>query len=236
LKKIFLAFCLAFAAATAFAEEKAPGDPAATADSPAVTSVPSFDQFGLAGRFGLGVSGYPQNNYGSRPNATPGPLLSLRYWFTSRWAAEISLGFAESFADSGYYDPSNNEKMNQYYAGLEGLACKYNIGKPSKYVLIQGILSVLARQDESLVFVGTGGGNSAAAWSNPNYVYTGYVGLGFEVFLPFWQCLSLEGSVGINPGGTMRWNALAQNYYWIWAVETNDAGLIPLNASAHYYF
>jgi hypothetical protein len=224
--------------ATAEAAPQNLNPPASTMNAVGVGAASAVDDFSLSHRFGFGLSTYPQYRNGI------GPLLSCRYWFNEKFALELAAGYDQTGSPSGLYDASNNELINRSLSAQESLALKYNIGRPVKYVRIQGIIQVGGVQSNSYQYqtvwvqnVSTGYSytDNVGSWQNPNIYFSGYVGVGFEAYIPFWTNISVEGSVGLNVGTTES-NSQYGKSIWIWSLETTDSGAIPLNAAIHYYY
>jgi len=189
----------------------------------------------LAHRWGFGLDTLPgtsvANQGGSllaQPNA-----IALRWWATDRMAVDLLAAGSASNANGNGSAGSGNV-IPQGYGG--GLAFKYNLSEPSHDLLVQMVAkgSYASAQPSS--------GTAGASGSNEQFTTAaGFLGIGFEAFVPGWDWLSLEGSAGAavtkldlksaasgaSPGGVQSGTTAGLG---------GGNGYSPLNLSIHVYF
>jgi hypothetical protein len=184
--------------------------------------------FGLDSLPGTGGSG-PGGSLVAQPNA-----VALRWWATDRMAVDLLAAGSASNAGAGGSNGSGNVPL-QGYGG--GLSFKYNLSEPSRDLLVQMVAK------GSYAMAQPSSGTSGVAGSSQQYTTTaGFLGLGFEAFVPGWDWLSLEGSAGAavtkldlkagaasgaSPGGVQGGTTAGLG---------GGNGFSPLNLSIHVYF
>jgi hypothetical protein len=152
---------------------------------------------------GLGLAGGTV----AQPNA-----LALRWWATDRLAVDLD----GTMTSSGVSVSAATQGTLGDYGGALGL--RYVVSEPSKDLLVQVLMK---------------GGYAKAAPNTTAQTATtaGFVGLGFEAFIPGWEWVSLEGSAGANYLSQDAVSGSSTSN-----VGVGAGGYAPLNFSVHVYF
>lgn len=159
--------------------------------------------FGFDSLPGLGASGGSV----AQPNA-----LSLRWWASDRLAVDL----AGTLSAQGVSGSAATQGSLDSWGGAAGL--RYNVSEPSKDLLVQVVMK---------------GAYAKSAPDSPAELATqaGFVGLGFEAFIPGWDWVSVEGTAGAD---YLKQDAPAAAGHS--AVGVGAGGYAPLNLSVHVYF
>jgi hypothetical protein len=131
------------------------------------------------------------------------PGAMIRYWVSDQTALDA---FTASFPQDDIYD--------------FGLGLKTNLTHPTRDLMIQGLFRASYTHTAYLPF-----------W-NPNDSYDLAAGLGFEVFMPFCDWLSVEDSVMID----FSWRPTPYGQVWGIFSPDGEAVLNPMSLSIHAYF
>jgi|GEM_PF-1943169 len=204
----------------------------APALSPTASPTP-FDPGHLKGAQGIGVSG---------------TLLTYRYWTGDSTALDLFLG--GSFALNSGLDFSGNNTTAPNWNYTLGVGLKQNFKEPFKGVFIQSIEHLTFNQtyNETIYTTTSYGVNYGSEdYYNQSQSVNLYLGLGFEAFVPFWENLSIEGSVGLSSNlNLLETNAFYNSNFSSQANtqtatsnfnlgSTSNAFSI-LNGAVHFYF
>ncbi|HTB23495.1 MAG TPA: hypothetical protein VK914_12415 [bacterium] len=186
----------------------------------------------LQGHWALGVDSIPATAIAS-PSGSMVALpdaLSLRWWATERLAIDVLAGGNYNSAQAGRGELSplvSSSPGMAVYAGALGL--RYNLSELSHDLLSQLVLKVSGAQSAE----------SISGWSGQASETTlaVFVGGGFEAFVPGWDWLSLEATIGVTgfsqsltpPSG----NGGAQT---VSGLGLAGSGFSPVDLAAHIYF
>lgn len=156
--------------------------------SKAVAATPTpADDFHLTGRLGFGTGMVPfnENVYGELLNT-----ISARYWFSEKFCLDLE-GSYNGYSDSGTdFNDNTIQTPNETYA--IGLGFKYNLKEPVKYLFLQ-LIGQISFADNSY--------ENAQVYqlvTTNNETWGGFVGLGFEYFIPFFNSISVESNIGYS--------------------------------------
>lgn len=174
-------------------------------------AVPTEDLRPLRHRWAFGFDYVPGLGGGGGALAQPN-ALSLRWWATDRLGVDVA-GTLASQAVSG--SAATTGTLNSY-GGALGL--RYVLSEPSKDLLVLAVMR---------------GGYAQAAPDSPAQVATtaGFVGLGFEAFIPGWDWLSVEGSAGASYLAQQTAGGPSSS-----ALAAGAGGTSPVDLSVHVYF
>ncbi len=185
----------------------------------------------LAGQWGVGFDTIPGASAGTGllPGLAQPNAVSLRHWFNEKFALEGKLAFSATSQPTGV---SGTSVTSAWGVGTQ---MKYNIARPSQWLLAQFLGGAsLAQLGQSSTTPGTPVSSDTGATTT---TFNIMVGLGFEAFVPVWQSLSLEGSIGLNVGSVQTKSAgAAQATQSSSSIGINGNGFTPLNVAIHYYF
>lgn len=222
---------LMLASAAAFAAPAGAPAPEPEAAAPAPEPTPNPGPR-LAGRWGLGFDNIPGASAGTGlvPGLATPNAVAIRYWVHERlsWDGLLALDISSQPA-GGTGAPGVPAGTDQRGYGV-GTVLKFNAKRPTPWLLAQ----VLARASlASLSQVQNDGSNNGQTTTT----FGLGLGAGFEAFLPAWDSLSVEGSVGLNfsssqtktDGGTQA----AQSGS---SLGISGSGFNPLNVAIHLYF
>ncbi len=192
----------------------------------------------LAGRWGFGLDSVagatPASVLGSAVLSAPN-AAAVRYWFTDKVGIDGLLAMDLNSIQTG--TASGTPGTVASGTGF-GLAIKYNLSQPSRDLLGQ----LLAR-----------GTMASSTQSDPTGLVklttsttSLFVGAGFEAFIPHWEWLSIEGSVGLsltsqsvkpdNTSGGAAAAAASAATQSSSRISVGGTGFTPLNLSIHAYF
>ena len=179
-----------------------------------IDSIPALS---LAGSAGTAVA---------VPNA-----LSVRWWAGDRLGLDLLAGGNFSSAQSGSGEVLSplvsSNPGTAVYAGA--LAVRFNVSELSRDLLSQILVKVSGAQSAQEISAGTEKVDTTTL--------AVFVGAGFEAFIPGWDWLSLEGSVGItgfSQSLTPQSGPLGPQTVSGLGLAGN--GFSPINLSAHVYF
>jgi len=204
--------------------------PTAIANSPIATPVPkaTFSPEHMKGYLGIGL--------GSLPYA--GTAVDIRYWMDNNLAVDLMAG-GTSNPFNGQDFNGNSVQVPDWGYGLS-LGFKENLEEPVHDVFVQLIerLNYSQNYDEYE--------DTNEMTVTQNQIVSVYLGLGFEAFIPFWESLSIEGSVGLTATDTFN-ESLAvynPNYYGtnsqtssnVFAAGLTSGTFSILSGSVHFYF
>ncbi len=194
--------------------------------TPGVTAAVSdkFDPEHLKGKWSFGMN----NLFGIFH-------LNPRLWVENDLALDFYAGGYEY--DVPGTDLNNNPITTADWKIGGGFGLRENITHPTEGVYMQLVEWVIF-QDYYLE-----NANYSQDWVQTGQNLIGYVGLGFEAFVPFWKNLSIEGNVGVQgnlgfqqtrttySGGAVT----TSNFSGVsFATSNNNLGL--MNIAAHFYF
>ncbi len=183
----------------------------------------------LTGLWGVGFDTIPgaSATTGLLPGLSQPNAVSLRRWFNEKFALEAKLAFSATSQPAGV---SGTSVTSAWGVGTQ---MKYNIARPSPWLLAQFIGGATLAQLGQTTNAAPGAGDLGQTTTN----FTIMVGLGFEAFIPVWKALSLEGNVGLNVSSVQAKSAgAAQATQSSSSMAINGYGFTPLNVALHYYF
>lgn len=215
-----LSVALTSSAAIAADEATAPSavSPAAAAPGPKLT-----------GSWGIGfdsIRGASTNTGLITGLATPN-ALAVRYWVNERlaWDGLLALDLSSLPAGSGGVTAGTDQRG----FGV-GTVIKWNVKRPTPWLLAQLLCRASLAQ---LQQVSNSGGTSGQTTST----FGLGLGAGFEAFLPFWEALSVEGSVGLDfSSSQIKTDGSTQAAQSGSTVSVGANGFTPLNVALHLYF
>jgi hypothetical protein len=169
--------------------------------------------------------------------------ILARHWLDEGMALDFMLG--------GTYDPGpaiQPDTYNNFSWNFEvGFGLRQNIARPVKDVFVQMLVQLSYYQTYSTQTDTTQTPNGVA--TNQEQELNLYIGPGFEAFLPFWQNLSVEASIGANVSVIWREQTVLNNGFellpnysannsWAWqaGIGNNNTTFSVLSAAVHYYF
>ncbi len=159
--------------------------PSAATVSPTATPAPSEKDLRLTGRFGIG-SGFIDGD-GSSYNG-----LSLRYWLSEKVCVDL-IGYYGGYSYTGTDFNGNPVQEPYYYAG-GGLAFKYNVAQLRKNFFLQ------LMGEGSYFHYHYQSSYTDEQFFEDNETLGLFGGLCLEYFLPFFDCLSIESTIGYQQG------------------------------------
>lgn len=153
--------------------------------SPSPTSSPASHDLKLSGRFGMG-SGFINARTGSAL------ALSLRYWVSEKACIDL-LGSYNEYSNDGYTF-SDAPVQEPYYQLGCGVGFKYNLAEVKKNLFLQLMAQGTFYQNHSAFL-------STYVQETVDYYTWGlFGGVSLEYFLPFFDSLSVESSIGYMQG------------------------------------
>lgn len=204
---------------------------AAPEAAPAPTPSPTPAGPVLTGRWGIGFDQIPGASAGTGlvPGLASPNAMAIRYWISERlaWDGLLALDTSSQPA-SGPGAPGVPAGTDQRGYGV-GTVIKFNAKRPTPWLLAQ----ILARASlASLNQMQNDGSN------NGQTTTTFGLGLaaGFEAFLPAWDSLSVEGSVGLDFSSSQTKVEGGQAAQSGSSFGIKGNGFTPLNVSVHLYF
>jgi hypothetical protein len=209
------------------------GAAAQAAEAAASPLSPSAEEsLKLTGRWGLGFDSIPgaSSGTGQIPGFSVSNAVSLRYWINEQFCWDGLLAVNLSSQPSGGIGASGVPAGTDQRAWGFGTVMKYNLKRPSRWLLAQvlGRASLASLQQLS----NNGGGNGQTT----STLGLG-VGLGFEAFLPLWDNLSVEGSVLANFSSSQtKPEGSGQAAQSGSSLSIDSGGFNPLNVGIHLYF
>jgi len=185
----------------------------------------------LRHRWAIGIDSVPGTGPAASGSVAVPNALSLRWWATDRLGVDLLAGGSYSSQQAGGSSLSTQVASSpgtSTYAGA--LALRYNLSEPSRDLLVQ------------LLFKGSGAqaqaqpAGASGASGKPGDL-SGFLGVGFEAFIPGWEWLSVEGSAGVT--GYSQYTP--QSAGSAASQTTSGLGLAgngtsPFNFSVHVYF
>lgn len=202
---IWIALGWVFSLGTAWAQDNN------QAPSPTPTaSAKSFSPDHLKGTTGFGITSF---NY-------TGSALAYRYWTSDSTALDIYLG--GNYSQTNSYDFSGNSTVVPNWNYGLGAALKQNWNEPVKNVFIQSLERLTYSQNYNQSISTTSNSGTLYGYEyyyNQNQALGLYLGLGFEAFIPFWENLSIEGTIGVS--ATASWSETNTFYNSNFSSNTN---------------
>jgi hypothetical protein len=185
----------------------------------------------LAGRWGVGFDSIPGASTGTGlvPGLAAPNALAVRYWVSERfsWDGLVAVNLNSQ--------PSNGAGATGVPAGSDqkafgaGTVMKYVIKRPTPWLLGQVLGRVSLASLQQLSNTGAGGQTTSTFGVG--------AGLGFEAFLPFWDDLSVEGSItALFNSSQTKVEGSAQAAQSGSSLAIDAAGFTPLNVGIHLYF
>lgn len=183
----------------------------------------------LAGRWGLGFDSIPgaSADTGILPGFSSPNAVALRYWVTERlaWDGLLALDLSSQPASGA----SASAGTDQRGYGV-GTVIKVNVKRPTPWLLAQLMGRASLASLQQLDNGGSGAGQTTVTFGVG-------VGAGFEAFMPFWDSLSFEGSVGLNFSSSQtKVEGSSQAAQSGSGLNIGANGFTPLNVSIHLYF
>lgn len=191
----------------------------------------------LAHRFGFGLDSIP----GASPTSVLGSVLTapnavaVRYWATDKVGIDILGALDMNSIQTGTGTGTPGTVASGFGVGA---GVKYNLTQPSHDMLSQVVAKASfasSTQSDATGLVKVNTGTTAL-----------FVGAGFEVFVPSWDWLSLEGSLGLSLTsqsvkpesgvGAAAAAASAAAAQSSSRVTLGGTGFSPVNISIHAYF
>jgi hypothetical protein len=177
--------------------------PAAANPTATPAAVSTFDPAHLGGHWAAGL------NY----DAFFGDYtLTSRYWFDDSLGLDLFLAGRDNSNDEANF--LNQAVETPTWFVLWGLGLRENLVSPAKDVYVQAIEQFYYHANYSDTF------DTTDEVVEANQDITLFAGLGYEVFVPFWQNLSISGQVGAQ--FRQHWDQQTHNF--------------PSNPSTHYSF
>lgn len=165
--------------------------------------------------------------------------LNVRWWFEDRAALDLLMGGSYTERKGYGFDSLPNTTPDWNYS--LGLGIREIIAEPSEDVHVlfiqRAVYSAYLQQSAGV----------SSLYQYQTQTLTGFLGLGFEAFVPFWKSLSIEGSVGLKFGAQWEQDIQVLNGYGAPNVkyETDYGNLVLgsnndftslLGAGLHFYF
>ncbi len=213
--------------------------------TPSETAVPTpspipapFSPEHLKGRTGVGIASLT-----NIPTA-----FAYRYWMDDATALDIYLG--GTYSQTNSYDFSGGSiQVPTWNYGLS-VGLKENFNRPVKDVFVQWIerLSFSETYAEQVYSdVSNGYTYGSQYYYNQNQVVNLFLGVGFEAFVPFWESLSIEGSVGLSSSLSFNeqdtfynpaFSSSVNTHYASYVLTTgfNSNAFSIFNGAVHFYF
>jgi hypothetical protein len=201
------------------------------APSPIATVAPKtgFSPEHMKDYVGIGV--------GSLPLA--GSAVDFRYWVDNNLAMDLMAG-GNSNPQNGQ-DFNGNSVVAPDWTYAVSLGFKENLKEPVHDVFLQLIERVSYSQSYNDFE------SNYQTNLQQSQIVSAYLGLGFEAFIPFWESLSIEGSVGLSTTETLSQTTIVYNPADVGNtnVQTSTSLLSAgfssgtfsiLNGSVHFYF
>lgn len=230
MKTLTLLLSLALGAALQAAPPPTPApDPVPVATA---TPTPVQKSLALAGRWGLGFDNIPGASAGTGlvPGLASSNAVSFRYWVNERLAWDGLLALSLSSQPPGGAGAAGVPAGTDQRGYGVGTVLKWNVKRPSPWLLAQ----VLARASlASLAQLQNNGSNTGQTTTT----FGLGIGAGFEAFLPAWDSLSVEGSVGLNfSSSQVKVEGAGSAAQSGSSLGIDGSGFTPVNVSAHLYF
>jgi hypothetical protein len=216
---------------------------------------PSSQLRPLAKRWGAGLETIPGaglDSFGCGLIAVPN-AVSARYWVTDRLAVDgmLSVLIASQSNDVAIETEGGSVDGNGQSWGF-GVGVRYNLTEPSRNLMAQLVGKASFADSRAHLSLSENSDNSTGTYSTDVEQDTTamFLGVGFEAFVPGWNWLSLEGSLGLSVSNisvqpinisassgkntTMTLNGVFnQNTS---TCSLGGSGFSPINVSIHYYF
>lgn len=218
LKLIFAAMLIAGPASLAEARR------VPKAEAEAEATAPAASDYGLEGKFGVGGALVP-----AKGSAIP--ALSGTYWVSDDLALEALLGYGSSSQYNGGTDSAGKPVNDSVSAWGLGIAGRMNLAKPSPRVWFQGVgrLSFSGGSTTHTVLGTSGTGNESTLGL--------FLGLGFEAYMPTWNCVTLEANTGLNYTSTSTsYSGGGSSISESELALGGGTSVLPLNLALHFYF
>jgi hypothetical protein len=195
------------------------------------TPAPAQKEMALAGRWGLGFDNIPGASAGTGliPGLAQSNAVSFRYWVSERLAWDGLLALSLSSQPPGGAGAAGVPAGTDQRGYGVGTVLKWNAKRPSSWLLAQILARASLASLTQLQNDGSGNGQTTTTFGLG-------IGAGFEAFLPAWDSLSVEGSVGLNFSSSqvkLQGSAAAQSGS---SLSIDGSGFTPVNVSAHLYF
>ncbi|MGH7441579.1 MAG: hypothetical protein ACREKE_02775, partial [bacterium] len=185
----------------------------------------------LRHRWAIGVDSIPAasvaNPSGSMV-ATPS-ALSLRWWATERLGIDLLVGgnYSSSESGKGQLQPLySSAPGSAVYSG--GVGLRYNVSVLSHDLISQIVVKASGAQAAGSV------GDSPSVKATQTTLAV-FVGAGFEAFIPWWDWMSVEASVGVT-GFSQSMTPQGGGAQTISGLGLAGSGFSPFNLAAHVYF
>ncbi len=190
----------------------------------------------------------PEHLNGTSAIGLSGTSLTYRYWMNDSTALDIFLG--GNYASNAGLDFSGNNTTTPNWNYSLAVGLKENWKEPVKDVFIQWIerLTFTESYAETIYTTNDNGINYGyEEYYSQSQAFNLYLGLGFEAFIPFWESLSIEGSVGLNTNlnfnqsntfynSVFDSNANSQTSTSSFNVGSGSNAFSILSGAVHFYF
>jgi hypothetical protein len=111
-----------------------------------------------------------------------------------------------------------------------GTVLKWNVKRPTSWLLVQSLIRASLASLSQIQNNGSGAGQTTTTFGLG-------LGVGFEAFLPVWDSLSVEGSVGANfSSSQVKLEGSTQAAQAGSSLSIDGTGFTPVNVSVHLYF
>jgi hypothetical protein len=195
------------------------------------TPEPAQKPLTLAGRWGIGFDNIPGASAGTGliPGLANPNAVAFRYWVNERLAWDGLLALSLSSQPPGGAGAAGVPAGTDQRGYGFGTVLKWNAKRPSPWLLAQILARASLASLSQLQNNGSGTGQTTTTFGLG-------VGAGFEAFLPAWDSLSVEGSVGLNFSSSqvkLEGGQAAQSGS---SLGIDGSGFTPVNVSAHLYF
>lgn len=188
----------------------------------------------MKGRLGFGVDQILGASLTSLINSSTSIIaipnaLAVRYYVTNKMALDLAYANGSTTVITDLMGKDTTASGNAWGVGL---GAKYTLTQPSRYLLMQAVVKgSFAKANLSLSNEGTEYMTGRVETSSV------FVGPAFEVFVPSWEWLSLEGQVGF-----------CFRHYWtdlntgsakdltMDRLNMGGSGFSPINVAIHAYF
>lgn len=148
----------------------------------------------LQGKWGIGAE-----------MATPASGICVRRWFSEGLAMEMAVG-GSGMEIRTATDVENGDSLEPRWDYTVGLGTKFNVGRPVRGLLLQGIAraSFSQMRNKQVYNIQTSDRKQMSGDL--------FLGTGFEFFVPFLNALSIECRAGISGGYTRSVQTVSARY------------------------
>lgn len=224
MKRTVLGLALALLAAVLRSE----GGASAAPSAPEPAGAPAHLR--LTGRWGFGFDSIPGASTGTGwlPGFASPNALAIRYWINESLAWDGLLAAELSSRPEGGAGGGGLGGGAERRAWGVGTVFKVNLRRPTRWLLVQGLARASLAQLRDQV---------AGAPGQTTTTFAVGAAAGFEAFLPLWDALSVEGSVGLDfSSSQIKADGVEQAAQSGSSLRVGANGFTPLSLAIHLYF